>query len=111
MIVTVTALAVHALAGTVVAVVNVRTGLTPDVPETREAQGIDNPTRETVPIVVVIGTLATQNAESLLVDILMPLDEILASTPAPTVKPQIVTEKVPAVTEAVVVKVIEVEVV
>lgn len=74
-IVTVTALAVHALAGTVVAVVNVRTGLTPDVPETREAQGIDNPTRETCPMVG-IATLATQNGESLLVDILMPLDEI-----------------------------------
>ena len=91
---TVTALDAHELAaGIEVAVVKVRTGLVPDVPETRLAQGIDSPTRETWPIEVVgIATLTAQATVSLLVEILMPVTEVVAATPLPIVKPQMVTE-------------------
>lgn len=59
---TVTVLDEHEFAtGIEVAVVNVSTGLVPDVPETRLAQGIDSPTRETCPIEVGIATLAVQD--------------------------------------------------
>lgn len=91
---TVTALDAHEFAaGIEVAVVKVRTGLVPDVPVTRLAKGIDSPTRETCPIEVVgIATLTAQATVSLLVEILMPVTEVVAATPPPIVKPQMVTE-------------------
>lgn len=75
-IVTVTTFAVHVLAGNVVAVVKVSTGLTPDVPLTRETQGIVIPTRETCPITVGIASFATQDATSMVVDMRMPFVEL-----------------------------------
>jgi len=90
---TVTALPVHEFAGIEVAVVKVRTGLVPDVPVTRLAKGIDSPTRETWPIEVVgIATLTAQATVSLVVETLMPVTEVVAATPLPIVKPQMVTE-------------------
>lgn len=89
---TVTALPVHEFAGIEVAVVNVSTGLVPDVPETRLAQGIDSPTRETCPFTVDTAVLTAQDTVSLLVETLMPLTEVRTATPEPIVKPQIVAE-------------------
>jgi len=89
---TVTALPVHEFAGIEVAVVKVRTGLVPDVPVTRLAKGIDSPTRETWPFGGGIATLTAQATVSLVVEILMPVTEVVAATPLPIVKPQMVTE-------------------
>jgi len=73
--VTVTVLLVHGFAAIDVAVVNMSTGLTPVVPDTRDAHGIDKDTCETRPIDDWMASLAEQVWESLEVEIFIPFDE------------------------------------